>query len=368
VVTTTRPKPKKRPGKPRNRSTAAWEERDLGVPRPQLPAAAMNRRAVWMRRYVKAATLGFVPALLFSGLAFAASLSDNTSNGDTGDDLAVDQLTAESRAVALTTVTQWLAGDPSPLPGGRVVTWDGYRTVTPVASADDLDDTTETLQTHTITVTANGAFYTAQVQVVVSPTSGARTVGTPALMPAVPAADGYTGTPWPGAQDAKTSDAVPEAVTQWAQTFVGGTPSQLRLAVGDPDTGHSYMPLVGATALNTTVDYVGVRADQLDSEGNVPDSPPQVIARVTITIDWGQASDDPADPSMTPATLTYDVLIDGASTASPRVVAWGGPGTGPDLEPFSNAIAGREITVDTPTQEPPTPGDDTTDTEEDDRG
>ena len=32
------------------------------------------------------------------------------------------------------------------------------------------------------------------------------------------------------------------------------------------------------------------------------------------------------------------MLVTGADTAAPRVVAWGGPGTGPTLVPFGNAV------------------------------
>ena len=40
-----------------------------------------------------------------------------------------------------------------------------------------------------------------------------------------------------------------------------------------------------------------------------------------------------------PPPVAFDVLVTGADTAAPRVVAWGGPGTGPTLVPFGNAVA-----------------------------
>ena len=38
-------------------------------------------------------------------------------------------------------------------------------------------------------------------------------------------------------------------------------------------------------------------------------------------------------------SVSFDVLVTGADTAAPRVVAWGGPGSGPTLVPFGNAVA-----------------------------
>lgn len=58
------------------------------------------------------------------------------------------------------------------------------------------------------------------------------------------------------------------------------------------------------------------------------------------TVTWEFTDDaDEADPHV--ATITYDVLIYDAHTATPRIVAWGAPGEGPDLNEYDNAVEGR---------------------------
>ena len=58
------------------------------------------------------------------------------------------------------------------------------------------------------------------------------------------------------------------------------------------------------------------------------------------TVTWEFVDDaDEADPHV--ATITYDVLIYDAHTATPRIVAWGAPGEGRDLNEYDNAVEGR---------------------------
>ena len=65
-------------------------------------------------------------------------------------------------------------------------------------------------------------------------------------------------------------------------------------------------------------------------------SPPFVS--LTMTLPWnGQGADDSGAQTL----ATYDLLVTGADTAAPRVVAWGGAGTGPTLSAYDNAVAGQ---------------------------
>src|SRR5699024_11307593 len=81
----------------------------------------------------------------------------------------------------------------------------------------------------------------------VDPVGGVLVMGTPSLLPYAPAASGVSAQAlWPGAMSVSASEAVEQAINQWAKTFVGGEPRDLRLVVGDPVATHSYMPMVGA--------------------------------------------------------------------------------------------------------------------------
>jgi hypothetical protein len=49
-----------------------------------------------------------------------------------------------------------------------------------------------------------------------------------------------------------------------------------------------------------------------------------------------------ADGSLAP--LSFDVLLERADTATPNIVAWGTPGSGPTLTPYANAVT-DDVTV-----------------------
>jgi len=143
------------------------------------------------------------------------------------------------------------------------------------------------------------------------------------------------------------------AVQAWAAAYTSGDPAALRLTVGDPDPARGYLPLTGVAAADTTVGPSTV----LD--------PATVAVRVELAITWPTAEPagsataavtSPAEPPAAAAKVAFDVLVTGADTAAPRVVAWGGPGTGPELTPFRNAVPTSRAAPDNPgTPQPATP-------------
>ena len=77
-------------------------------------------------------------------------------------------------------------------------------------------------------------------------------------------------------------------------------------------------------------------ADELKNQAETSAT---MIAQVRVDVAW--KSQGEAGTGETAPALTYDVLIDRANTASPNIVAWGAPGTGPSLKKFGNAQMGR---------------------------
>src|SRR5699024_12355129 len=68
----------------------------------------------------------------------------------------------------------------------------------------------------------------------------------------------------------------------------------------------------------------------------------QAILRLDLTLRWeGQAISEESKESV----ISYDLLISGIDSASPRVTSWGAPGTGPDLEDYSVALRSEERRV-----------------------
>jgi len=124
------------------------------------------------------------------------------------------------------------------------------------------------------------------------------------------------------------------------KAFTSGNTDTLRLAVGDQDISHSYIPLAQVTATDVQVAAVGYRKDV--KAGDSAPKPTQVVARVTFAIQW-QGQD--LGTTKTPSRVSYDILLNRADGGAPVVVAWGGVGTGESLTEFMNA-ENRKITSD----------------------
>jgi hypothetical protein len=257
------------------------------------------------------------------------------------------QLNPETKAAAMLEVKNWLAHEPSPLPGGSLLSWDGaeIQAEPSITVNKDTNQTEEVqgLQLHTMTVASTtGAVFTTTVQVAYSPVRGAKVVGTPTLVPKAPndSSQWPNLTTWPGYTKVTTTDAVTQSATAWVEAFTSGNPDKLRLAVGDTAVNHSYVPLSQAIASDVRV--VEVAARKSADTGSEEKAPSQVIARVSFAIKW--VGQDVGRATVL-SRVTYDVLIERAETNAPIVVAWGGTGTGASLKPYGNAVE-RKLTTD----------------------
>lgn len=259
-----------------------------------------------------------------------------------------NQLDSPTKPVAMQAVKNWLAQEPSPLPGGQVLSWDGVKIqAEPKIETNPENgqvEETQGLELHTMTVTSpSGSFFTTQIQVGYSEVRGAQVLGAPTLIPRAPD-DKQTWpnlTAWPNLVKTAKPEPVVQAASAWVKAFTSGDPDSLRLSVGDTGANRSYVPLIQVTA--SAIQVGDVAALKPSPETPVDEKPAQVVAQVSFAVVWqGQV----LGRSETPARVTYDVLIDQANTASPKVVAWGGAGTGESLKPFMNAVEGRTITAD----------------------
>lgn len=257
------------------------------------------------------------------------------------------QLNPETKAAAMLEVKNWLAQNPSPLPGGTLLSWDGVE-IQAEPSITVNKDTNQTeekqgLQLHTMTVAASTkTVFTTTVQVAYSPVRGAKVVGAPTLVPKAPNDEDLWPnlTMWPGMNKITTTDAVTQAASGWVDAFTSGNPDKLRLAVGDTASNHSYVPLAQATASDVRVLEVGApKRTGTDSEEKAPS---RVVARVSFGIKWTGQNVEHASAL---SRVTYDVLIERAETNAPVIVAWGGTGTGETLKPYGNAVE-RKLTTD----------------------
>jgi len=240
-------------------------------------------------------------------------------------------------------VTDWLSRDPSPVPGARLLTWDTY-TVLPEAVVEPGQQAAvlPTLESHQLTIRAKtGALMTVELLVAIAEDGQTSAVGSPSLTSNAPVTDEAlsASTPWPGMATDSASEPVVRAVESWAAAFTGSDPVTLRQVVGDPDATRAYVPLWGPTSTKANV---STSAWVMDRSGETPVRTSNMLVQVALELTWPDQGEN-----QDPPRAMYDLLVVGADTAAPRVVAWGGPGTGPILDPYSNAIPGRDLTTQT---------------------
>jgi len=131
--------------------------------------------------------------------------------------------------------------------------------------------------------------------------------------------------PWPTLRGVSQSPTISGPLTQalngWANSYATGTSSQLALTVGDANALDHYTPLTGVSQMRNVVVDFGYTSPKA-SNG-------QSLLEVTMTLEMAHVKQ--------PVQLTYDLLVERASSAAPTIVAWGPPGTGPNLVPYQNA-------------------------------
>ena len=350
------------------------------APRAGVDPKRIERRSKTLRAMVwvtvslaPIALLGWITALGSSG-----SVSEGAATSSPG------------RLAATEAVRVWLTSDASPLPGGEIISWNGATEVS--SELDDQSGVTVTVESNSFTVglrrqattttttepsekdtpsddseddpdaggettttttepefdvtDSRGAVwvstYDVAVLVAVDSRGGTEVISSPSLSPIAPPVDDSwvpDGLEWPGLDSATASDSVDAAVQRWAEVYVLGSGEDLALATGDPDEDHRYLPL----DLRSQPDAVtaNVRAAASDGEN--------MVVRVSLTFAWPAPDPDVDDEPVESPPIDMDLLVERSDTASPVVVAWGSPGSGPELVPYANGYVGDRTTTTTST-------------------
>ena len=323
-----------------------YEDEAEEVPNPQLPdARRLARRQVWTRRYVKASVI-LCPVLLLAALAAVTKARHGTPQAAPG---------SPGQVAATLALDQWLAEQPSPLPGASILSYDGAEAVPPPKGYKGAPLTwrgaIETFTLVTQPTSTSPATWHVGVEVAIDRSGGAVALSGPSFLPATQAQSGSwdQGGPWPGlAATSSVSGAVQTVINNWLAAYTSGNDASLHLAVGDPNSSHTYVALSGVRQASDTVlaaAAIGkVSQDELVVEVALnlvfdhEPAPPSSLAGAGLS-GAGLSGAGGTSGSAGPQT-TMDLLVAHASSAAPVVVAWGPPGSGPSLRPYENALGG----------------------------
>lgn len=315
--------------------SGAWHDETAEV-REGLSLTKPQRRARIYRVFIWVC-MALVPPGAF---ALMASFGTGTQTEKSAA-VAPAEVAGEARAAAVTAVAQWLASTPSPVPGGTLVGWDRFDVASQVQDPENRAEDFQ-IQVHYLTVASStGALFSVSVPVSYSDLLGARTMASPSLMPVPPAVDMGSDT-YPEAVVVSTDEIVESAVAGWTTAYTSGDPLALKQAIGDGSPNRFYMPLTGVTFSEPRILGAWSTSPASPDGATSGSAPKQIVVQVEYDVTWGNQQSDEGNLPLT----TLDLLVDGADTAAPRIVAWGGAGSGMGLEPYGNAVE-REIVADT---------------------
>lgn len=336
----------------KNKTQSIWEEEQVSVPNEELVRRSKVKKAgryKWLRRGVWL-SIFLTPLLLLALAAWYVDAQNPKPTPEPPTSLQIND--SIGKDAATTTVRDWLASQPQPIPGAQLLSWNGYTTQPKPSIADAENSKTAAgvfvpewnKETHYFSVRAgNGTLFRVTVEVDADRTLGARVTSLPSLEPLIPeVTSGWKDSPepWFGYQSTQATENITASVNDWLAAYTGGNPSTLRNIVGDQDSNHFYMPLSGIQKAVAVVERVAYKPSDAPDAPAVQ-NPDTVIARIKVKLLWnGQVQENLNDF----ASMSFDLLIQNANTASPRIVAWGGPGSGPSLKPYENAVTG--ITLD----------------------
>lgn len=308
---------------------------DYGIPQLREKAKKRRRLTTLLKASIFAAPLALVLAFVAMGLSAQASNRASSIEGyQAVPALAVQEISSPGRFPATQALETWLATVPNPLPGGRLVSWDGAVEHGTLDSSVAANGTLTVTLEHFTVVDGAGTSYQVTYQVGSDPVGGgAAVLAGPSLMARPQPASGIdVDQLWAGLREADVTPTVEAAVQTWADAYVSGSPDRLHLAVGDTNQDRTYVPIAGATHVDTAVTLAG-RTDAAPTAGTEETPADRMIARVELRIGW-----EGRDSDASPAVIQMDVLVLRAGTGAPQVVAWGAPGTGPQLNAYGNAV------------------------------
>lgn len=329
----------KRNGK--GRRQADWLPADVvEVPRDEsVVAKKLARRSRWVKGYITACAV-LAPILLI-GVVLTVTRDPYVPNtGNEGG--AADRVRAE----ATVAVEEWLNSGEAPIRNGKIVQWESTRTLPKAEAAPNQTTSTEPdpalkavrfVVNRPATENQAGTLYTVEVLTASTEAGAVSTVGSPAIMPMLPSmGDELTNVNrWPTLDEpAEPDERVEAAITDWAKAITSGSAQSLRAVVNDSDADHAYVAFQGMRLQGTSLGDASVVEW---GEGDDP-VPTRIVAAVTLTM----TDRTGACPKCSETVSEFDVLIDDADSVTPRVVAWGGPGSGPTLKPYQNAVAANE--------------------------
>lgn len=315
-----------------------WFATAVEVPRPGTPDAHLRRSKTNRWRLAVLASLVLSPLAIGSALSAAFSAQAPATSSSDG----TNQATAPGRALATRELVTFLSSDGQVILDASAPVWAG---ATQLANRTDSDEGVIEVWVHTFEITSPDRAYLAYVTIGQNENGQGALIGAPHLATTSLAAQEMSFDLWPGTHTITAPAPVSDAVKAWATAYANDDSALLRMATGDNDVAHGYEGLGSVSLVSANLSQVS----ELAASGGRFD-PANVLAALTLEVRGVCAAPDSQSVS-----IAFDLLIGAANTANPHILAWGPPGSGPNLSPYQNAVSAETITDAAPLNCPPPP-------------
>ena len=147
------------------KTRSVWEAEGFehNTEAPAIVKAARAER--WKRWTIGGLAFVAVPLAVLGVMGNVASSGNRSDGAVDASTISITTNYSIGKSVAWTTLSDWIAGTPSPFPGGVILSWDGFTTQAPPAQTSKNEDPIDySFETHRFTVVRDGERFTATVR------------------------------------------------------------------------------------------------------------------------------------------------------------------------------------------------------------
>lgn len=357
----------------KKKNASVWGEEPQRVPRADIPT---GRKGKWKGRLLRT---GVWLAILQTPFSLMAMMYTAGSIGNDAEEEAGTSASAlvatPGQAEARLAVEAWIneqKGSGGQFDSAKIISW-AHSKSAPALTSGKVEAYVHAFSVQTATlgiveVESTVYRYKESGAVVAAPLAPS------VAMSGIQNSTGDEPTVWKGYDSTSEVAGVESSTLNWAQAFASGNGENLRVAMRDPATTHTYPTLDGVKSVSVNVvDVAQKHVDQNDSEKVAAEKRDTALARIEVVVTWGEidnsslAKDAPAASDAggaeTPETsalpeasdvttddsgkvegtvMTFDVLLSDVNSGAPVVTAWGAVGEGSTLTPYQNAYVADE--------------------------
>ncbi len=303
-----------------------WEDADSQYNPDAQSIRTSERRGKFLRVLLRATVFGLFPVACICAIV-AIGVLVSAQNLTKATVSSVDTNSSRGKSVAWTTVQDWLAADPSPLPDGRIMSWDGFQRWEPPKPKSDRDKPLGyEYETHRFTLQRGNACTpracrsssTVRPRPRSEPRTSPRSRSSPTSRTRPPGSTRRT--PPPATRSTRPSrNGRPRSPAATRRTCAASSGTRTPRTSTSPHGRRR----IRRRRPGRQGRLPGEEGRPGRGAGQDPDARPGPGAILVGRAGAHRGAEEPGGAEKTPQAITYDLLVQDADTANAYVTAWG---------------------------------------------